>query len=631
MIKAIHILLFLFFTLIISAHSANPVLKATICAKSGACIYDEQLAGWIQNIIDPAAKRLIVLTECYGGNAVDNFAGEANTAVASATSPGEQAEYGAYDAAAAGALKPGAGRTAQNVQDAGTANKAKDGTENPSSGGGLALRDFSLEDASADGNIQSRHILIYAGKPSRKGYDTNLREKIRNNFAGQANTTIKTVGGEGTSQGWDNPGTAKGLRDALIDIGISILNAPDPSKEQFILFITDHGDLHCVETVNEKVHDGGCVTVSNFPTFTAHDINPVQIEAPGFSAFIPFADGLIHPVADNYQAFFQPSQWLLHLGTNTEFENPLVLTNFTELYEEFNNNIIGDLDGEGVTLFFPMERGLFTNSFMNTNTNLRLINLSGAEYTVGTISQDSGEVAKGTFDETVYIPLAADFDGDGLADPAKYLETNGTWQIMLSASGYAITSITLGDTDYAPLAGDFDGDGLADPGIYEKSTGAWQVLLSGGAYQSISFNLGDEASRPVAGDFDGDGLADPAVYLPSTGSWIIKLSSAGYAPLTLTSFLGGSSYTPLAGDFDGDGKADPAVYQAGSGTWVIKFSGTGYAPTCLTNFLGSSGYTPVAADFDGDGLADPTVYNLTSSTWRLLLSSSGYAPMTITF
>ncbi|MBU4200621.1 MAG: hypothetical protein KJ919_11970 [Verrucomicrobia bacterium] len=61
--------------------------------------------------------------------------------------------------------------------------------------------------------------------------------------------------------------------------------------------------------------------------------------------------------------------------------------------------------------------------------------------------------------------LAADFDGDGLADPAAYL--NGNWSAWLSSVGYAqVGPYACGFDGAVPLAADFDGDGKADPGIY---------------------------------------------------------------------------------------------------------------------------------------------------------------------
>ena len=42
-----------------------------------------------------------------------------------------------------------------------------------------------------------------------------------------------------------------------------------------------------------------------------------------------------------------------------------------------------------------------------------------------------------------YVGLAADYDGDGLADPAIRSATDNEWQVMLSSANYAIVPITL--------------------------------------------------------------------------------------------------------------------------------------------------------------------------------------------
>ena len=76
--------------------------KATICTTYGDDIYDYQLDQMIDSVVPPSARRLIVLTQCYGGNCLDNFTGN-NTAVVSATFTGQKAKYGGYDDDAANA------------------------------------------------------------------------------------------------------------------------------------------------------------------------------------------------------------------------------------------------------------------------------------------------------------------------------------------------------------------------------------------------------------------------------------------------------------------------------------------------------------------------------------------------
>ena len=63
-----------------------------------------------------------------------------------------------------------------------------------------------------------------------------------------------------------------------------------------------------------------------------------------------------------------------------------------------------------------------------------------------------------------------------------------------------------------PLTGDFDGDGKADPACYVESTGLWAVLMSGSHYAEIRATLGGPGALPAPADYDGDGKTDPAVF-----------------------------------------------------------------------------------------------------------------------
>ncbi len=126
-----------------------------------------------------------------------------------------------------------------------------------------------------------------------------------------------------------------------------------------------------------------------------------------------------------------------------------------------------------------------------------------------------------------------------------------------------------------PVAGDFDGDRLADPAA--AASGDWSAWLSSSAYaRGGPFPLGGAGLTPCAADFDGDRLADPAVYNAANGDWTVMLSTAGYAPLLLPGFLGGIGFAAVPADFDGDGLGDPAVYSAATGEWRAKLSSAGY-------------------------------------------------------
>jgi len=249
---------------------------------------------------------------------------------------------------------------------------------------------------------------------------------------------------------------------------------------------------------------------------------------------------------------------------------------------------------------------------------------------IGVISVNGGGISRDfTVNQDAFIgePLANDFDGDRLADPAIY-NTNGTWKIKLSTAGYAIVPMNnlLGGSEYEALAADFDGDGKADPTIYNAELALWAVKLSSLNYlaPTVIQNFGGVGWQAVAADFDGDRLADPALY-NTNGTWEIKLSTAGYTTITKSEWLGYPGWQPLAADFDGDGKADPAIYCASNGSWIIMLSKSNYNVAVIDPyFLGSEGYVGLAADFDNDGHADPTVAETTTGHWQVKLYSNGY-------
>ena len=233
--------------------------------------------------------------------------------------------------------------------------------------------------------------------------------------------------------------------------------------------------------------------------------------------------------------------------------------------------------------------------------------------------------------------VSADYDGDGLADPAIYDEVTGIWKVKLSSANYYQITTTLnglGGDGYASISADYDGDGKADPAVYQEANGTWIILLSSLGHAIpivIAQPLGGSGYSGMPGDYDGDQLADPGVYKRMTGDWRVMLSSANYYTVEVLGLLGGAGYRAVAADYDGDHKADPAIYGESSGYWIFKLSSMGYAvELVLTQTLGGTGYIPVPADYDGDGKADLAVRSQTSNEWIVMFSSGGYTPVPLT-
>ncbi len=222
--------------------------------------------------------------------------------------------------------------------------------------------------------------------------------------------------------------------------------------------------------------------------------------------------------------------------------------------------------------------------------------------------------------------VAGDYDGDGLADPARFEAHPGTWTVWMSGAGYAATVATnfLGQAGDIPAAADYDGDGLTDPAVYRPALAFLMARLSSAGYRQAELSLATEEAevKIVPADYDGDGRADPALYGPVSGRWLLWLSGAGYAR-SLAGGFGVGGDEPLGADFDGDGRADPARYAA-AGAWRAWLSGADYASAGPFSFSVAGGGTPAAADYDGDGLADPGLV-VSNRAWHVWLSSGQYA------
>jgi hypothetical protein len=368
----------------------------------------QEIAAWITQFIPIESQKLLTLTQCRGGDMLADFAApDANIAVISATSPRQNAYYDGYHTTAALELKPGSGRTAQTVHDLATA--AKKPNETPATAGALAPGSFSLENTSVSGDVRSRHVLIYAGLPEAK--DNADRDAIIGNFQGQFNTSVATIGSGGTG-GWSLAATAENLRTAIKQVGQTMAASADPSKEQFILFAGDHGTARLIEELPDPVTvtPGNGIKGANFPSFTDAQIESSELGAPGdtaggFSVFIPFEDGFTHAIPDpfNYESFFKPGDWSLTLHQAGEEAVLEQLDLFEEIPYEIGDpasggNTIGDVEGEGVYLFFPIDFATFTAEDFNTTLDIDIVNsTSGASlgsYDIASFQQESGALAR---------------------------------------------------------------------------------------------------------------------------------------------------------------------------------------------------------------------------------------------
>jgi hypothetical protein len=173
------------------------------------------------------------------------------------------------------------------------------------------------------------------------------------------------------------------------------------------------------------------------------------------------------------------------------------------------------------------------------------------------------------------VPFMGDWDGDGVATPGLYRQSDGFVYVRDSnTQGVADREFFFGDPGDVPLVGDFDGDGRDSVSVWRASEARVYVINElggdGGGLGAAeySFGFGNPGDTPFVGDFDGDGVDSVGLYRTSTGFVYFRNGlSTGVADLEF--FYGDPGDQILAGDWDGDGDDTVAVYRPSTGRLYV--------------------------------------------------------------
>jgi len=233
-----------------------------------------------------------------------------------------------------------------------------------------------------------------------------------------------------------------------------------------------------------------------------------------------------------------------------------------------HNDIIinGDFDGDGIADFAVRNP---------KNSSWLVKNSSGSNY--ASALGDGIQRFRFGLQESD-IPVASDYDGDGITDIAIRRPSNATWYVRRSSDS-KIVRIRFGlQSSDIPVPADYDGDGKADIAVRRVSNSTWYILNSSGSNYLSDSNDGIQrrvfgkqvSDIAVPADYDGDGIADIAIRRPSNRTWYIKCSSDDKT--SALRFGLRPTDVPVVSDYDGDGKADIAIRRAATNFWYIKNS-----------------------------------------------------------
>jgi RHS repeat-associated protein len=213
-----------------------------------------------------------------------------------------------------------------------------------------------------------------------------------------------------------------------------------------------------------------------------------------------------------------------------------------------------------------------------------------------------------------YATFTGDFNGDGVTDVGQIrVDSNTSLYVGLTGANLAVSTMEnwikdgshTSISDFMPIVADFNGDGLTDLCLFNKSAGRWAVTLSKGDRfgDTMDWLTGFGANNdPILGDFNCDGLTDIGYMVAENGQWSIKYAISDGTKFNLnngqpynyqTGIPDSVTGTFITGDFNGDGLFDVAVFDKSTHEWTVKLHHSKYPDLLVGIDNGIGGTTTI--------------------------------------